>query len=356
MVEKSTAPVKVSVIATVRNESATMRNLLDSLARQSRKPDEVVIVDGGSTDDTLSILRDFERGGALPLRAILAAGCNISEGRNVAIAASTGDVIASTDAGVRLPTDWLEHLVQPFLSEGAAPDVVCGFFAPDPQSVFEVAMGATVLPNADEIEPQRFLPSSRSVAFRRSAWESVGGYPAWMHFSEDVLFDLALKGRGYRFAFAPEALVMFRPRGSLGAFWRQYRNYAMGDGEGLLWTKRHAVRYGTYLVAAPALLLAGLLASPWAWALLAAGFAAYLRRPYLRLSRAMGGLPGSGRIAACLWVPVIRVWGDLAKMVGYPTGLPRGFRLRAQTRAYLGKGSRGREERTIFTPQTAAPP
>ena len=324
------------MIATVRNESATIRNLLNSLARQTLQPDEVVIVDGGSNDDTLAVLQDDERRGVLPLRVIVASGCNISEGRNVAISASTGDIVASTDAGVRLPADWLERLVRPFLAEEAAPDVVCGFFAPDPQSVFEVAMGATVLPTVEEIVPERFLPSSRSVAFRRSAWESVGGYPAWMSFSEDVLFDLALKNRRYRFVFAPEACVMFRPRSSLGAFWRQYRNYALGDGEGLLWTKRHVVRYGTYLVAAPVLLLAGLLVSPWAWVLLILGLGVYLRRPYQRLSGTMGSLSWGERVRACLWVPVIRVWGDLAKMVGYPMGLPRGFRQRAQTRAYLG--------------------
>ena len=95
-------------------------------------------------------------------------------------------------------------------------------FVPDPQSIFELAMGATALPCVEEIAPDSFMPSSRSVAFRRSAWDAVGGYPAWMSFSEDLLFDLALKNRGFRFAFAPRAIVKFRPRSNLAAFWRQY--------------------------------------------------------------------------------------------------------------------------------------
>jgi cellulose synthase/poly-beta-1,6-N-acetylglucosamine synthase-like glycosyltransferase len=214
--------------------------------------------------------------------------------------------------------------------------VACGFFVPDPQSLFELAMGATVLPAVEEIDPESFLPSSRSVAFRRSAWEEVGGYPEWMSFSEDLLFDMALKNRGYAFVFAPDAVVRFRPRGSLQAFWRQYRNYAMGDGEGLLWTRRHLVRYSTYLVAGPLLLLLGLLWSPLWWGLLILGMAVYLRRPYLRLSRMVSNLSLREKIVVSLWVPVIRIWGDSAKMVGYPMGLPRGFRLRQRTRAYLG--------------------
>lgn len=329
--------MKVTVIATVKNEGDSIRRLLASLLSQTRQPDEIVIVDGGSTDDTVSILQEYARRRCAFLRVLQAPGTNISTGRNLAIQAASGEIIVSTDAGVRFGPDWLKRLIEPFEANDDVPDVVCGFFVPDPQSVFEVAMGATVLPAVDEIDPQRFLPSSRSVAFRRQAWEAVGGYPEWMTFSEDLLFDMALKNRGYRFVFVPEAVVHFRPRASLSAFWRQYRNYAMGDGEGLLWTKRHLVRYAVYLVAAPLLLVLGLLVSPWWWGVLLLGMAVYLRRTYVRLRRMVAGLSLRDKIIADLWVPVIRVWGDLAKMVGYPIGLPRGFKLRSQTRAYLGK-------------------
>jgi glycosyltransferase involved in cell wall biosynthesis len=327
--------MRVTVIGTVKNEAAAIRPLLDSLVSQTRRPDEVVIVDGGSTDGTVEALQEYAQKKDLPLRVLEAPGSNISGGRNVAIQAGTGDIIASTDAGVRFERDWLENLVQPFQEAGDAPDVVCGFFVADPQSVFETALGATILPTVKEIRPERFLPSSRSVAFRRLAWEAVGGYPAWMSFSEDLLFDMALKNRDYRFAFAPKAVVWFRPRSNLAAFWRQYRNYAMGDGEGLLWTKRHIIRYGTYLVMTPILVLLGLLWNPWWWGLLILGMAVYLRRPYGRLGRMVSGLSRRDKISAYLWVPLIRVWGDLAKMVGYPMGLPRGFRQRARTQAYI---------------------
>ena len=326
---------RISVIATVYNEAENIHLLLDSLVAQTRPPDEVIIVDGGSTDGTPDRIRAYTD--RLPLQLIVEPGCNISAGRNVAIAASTGDIIASTDAGVRLDPHWLAEIIAPFLARpDDPPDMVSGFFLPDPQTTFELAMGATVLPSLEEFGKGRFMPSSRSVAFRRRLWEEIGGYPEWMDYSEDVLFDLAVMRRGYRVVYAPRAIVYFRPRSSLSAYWRQYRNYAFGDGEGLLWPKRHLIRYGTYLVLLP-LLIYQIVArrSKVGWWGLFAGALAYTWTPYKRLRRMMDGLPLLEQWQAVLWVPVIRLWGDLAKMVGLPRGLPHGWRNRTRTRQYL---------------------
>src|SRR5512137_2392291 len=102
--------MKISLIVTVLNEARSLPALLDSVAAQTRPPDEVLICDGGSTDNTIELLRAERR---FPVRVIERPGSNISQGRNAAIAAASGDVIASTDAGVRLDPRWLEKLVEP---------------------------------------------------------------------------------------------------------------------------------------------------------------------------------------------------------------------------------------------------
>jgi glycosyltransferase involved in cell wall biosynthesis len=60
------------VILTVLNEGEAVRGVLESLCRQTRPPDEVVIADGGSRDQTLAVLREYAQ--RLPLRIVSAPG------------------------------------------------------------------------------------------------------------------------------------------------------------------------------------------------------------------------------------------------------------------------------------------
>jgi glycosyltransferase involved in cell wall biosynthesis len=309
--------MRVSVILTVLNEAASIHSLLDSLLAQSRPADEVVVADGGSRDGTLAALAAYA--GRLPLTVIQAPGANISQGRNAAIRASQGDVIVVTDAGVRCQPDWLACLTEPL--QQPAVMAVAGFFCPDPHTVLETAMGATVLPEARDVNPETYLPSSRSVAFRREVWERVGGYPEWLDFSEDVIFDLNVRAHFGPFEFVPQALVNFRPRGSLRALARQYYLYARGDGKANLFPRLHAIRYFAYLIAAPLLVYAALNVSPWLWLLAVLAGLAYIRLPLRRLAPYFSRLSPIERLQAVAYVPLIRITGDLAKMLGYPAGV-----------------------------------
>jgi hypothetical protein len=139
--------------------------------------------------------------------------------------------------------------------------------------VFELALGHTNYRDADEINASTFLPFGKSVAFRKSAWEAVAGYPEWATHCEDVLYDVALKRAGMRFAFVAEAIVHFQPRSTLQQFAASVL-YARGDAVAGLWPRRHAIRYAVYLW--------GLTCSCWVAAGLAPivlGMGAYCVRP-----------------------------------------------------------------------------
>lgn len=301
---------------TVLNEAGSLPGVLATLAGQTRPPDELVVVDGGSRDGTVELLRSHA--GPAPVRVIERPGANISQGRNAAIAAATGDIIAVTDAGVRLERGWLEAITAPFAADPPA-QAVAGFFRSDPANLFEAVLGAATLPVERDVDPASFLPSSRSVAFRKSVWERSGGYPEWLDYCEDLLFDFAVLRLGVRFAWAPQAVAHFRPRPTLGAFYRQYYRYARGDGKANLWLKRHLIRYTVYLGGAIAVVAA--VAVPALWAPLLLAGLAYLATPVRRLRPWMRGRPALQWLPALGLVPVIRLTGDMAKMAGYPVGV-----------------------------------
>jgi glycosyltransferase involved in cell wall biosynthesis len=306
-------PERVSVVATVRDERSTLPAFLGALFEQSRAVDELIVVDAGSEDGSFELLLEEAR--LRPaLRVERAPGSNISEGRNAAIRAAGGTVIAVTDAGAVADRDWLARLVEPFEHDGDI-GVASGWFRPGGGTRFERALGAIITPHLREVRADTFLPSSRSVAFRREWWERVGGYPEWLSHCEDLVFDQDVRRLGARFAFRPDAVVTWTSRSSLRQFFRQYFLYARGDGHAGLWPRRHLVRYSAYATGA-ALLLASRRAP--AKVALIGGLVTYLAKFERRVWRHLGW-SGDGLTAGAL-VPVVVVTGDVAKMVGYPVG------------------------------------
>ena len=303
------ADATVTVIVTVWNEAAAIDSLLDSLLGGTRVPDEMVISDGGSTDGTWERLR--ERSAGEPrLRAIQAKG-NRSVGRNAAVRAASHAVIACTDAGVEVDSRWLERLAAPF-EEDASVDVVAGFYEPAGRTAFERAAGVVSAPGLREIDLNRFLPSTRSIGFRRAAFDRAGGFDETLAHNEDTPFALALKRTGSRFAFAPDAIVRWRPRGDLRAFMHQHRRFGTGDGEARVqgWFYRKiAAKYAIGV----GLLLAGF-AWPACWGLLGAAGALFWVQQARR---------GQGRIPvaeALFLVPPLKVAYDMAYLAGYVKG------------------------------------
>jgi glycosyltransferase involved in cell wall biosynthesis len=298
--------VKVSLISTVKDPGPAMHDFLASLERQTRHPDEVIIVDGGSRDGTLDVLRS-----AQGVTAVSEPGANISRGRNVAIRAATHDVIAATDADCILADDWLENLLDP-IERGA--DVAAGFYEPLCNSFFEICSSAVSVREPDELRPG-WMPSARSMAFRRDAYEAAGGFPEWLNVGEDMYLNHRLRASGARVELAPRAVVRWRIRPTLWETWRQYAGYAEGDALAGMYPERHFIRLVTYAFALAAMksrnrLLVGLAA---------AGGVAYASRPLRRGWHRLQDSPG--RPASLIVIPSMMVFIDAAKMWGYLRGL-----------------------------------
>jgi glycosyltransferase involved in cell wall biosynthesis len=276
--------MKVSVIVPVRDEEHSIRELLDSLLKQTRPPDEIVITDGGSVDATPQIIEEYIQKGA-PVRLLRAGPALPGRGRNIGAAAAQFEWLAFTDAGIRLNRDWLETLLARAAQDDSI-DIVYGSWEPVTDTFFKECAAIAYVPPPSRrdgiVARPRFIAST---LLRRAAWENVGGFPEDLRSAEDLLFMDRLEAAGYRAVFEPRAQVYWNLRPTLGTTFKRFLVYSRNNIRAGLWRQWQATILFRYAVLLMLVLLALLIDPSWvlvpvaAWLLmLAARATASIRR------------------------------------------------------------------------------
>ncbi len=216
-----------SLIITVKNEAQTIQELLESIVAQSMLPEEVIIIDGGSEDETYAIANRFAQSAPELTWRISQHICNRSKGRNIAISMAKNEWIAITDAGCVLDEHWLEELVKTQQRSNAP--VIAGYYQGKASTPFEKAVVPYALVMPNRVDENSFLPSSRSMLLHTEVWKKIGGFPEQLEVGEDFLFAKQIRRAGFDMAFAPQAVVGWRPRSDLASFFKMIKSMAAGD-------------------------------------------------------------------------------------------------------------------------------
>lgn len=215
------AKEKVSVVLTVLNEVHLIDQTIQALLQQSKKPDEIIIVDGGSTDGTWEYLVSQKKVGSFRYPS------NRSVGRNFAVSKSKHPIIAFTDVGCIPEKIWLAELTQPFSDKNT--QVVSGYYKGFYKNIFEKCQIPYVLVMPDIAERTEFFPSTRSMAIRKDLFIKTGGFNSELNYSEDYSLAHKLKSLGIKFVFAKKAVVGWTPRESLKEVFWMFLFFAIGD-------------------------------------------------------------------------------------------------------------------------------
>ncbi|MCX6704211.1 MAG: glycosyltransferase [Candidatus Woesebacteria bacterium] len=311
--------MNISICIITLNEEGVVATLLDSLLHQSKKANEIIIVDGGSTDKTIEIIRHYQKkfgGIKLLIEKSTRAG-----GRNIGIEIAKGDIIATTDAGCIADKNWLKNLTAPFATGRV--DVSAGFYRMTGNSSLQKAESIYLGTRPRKFD-RKFLPSSRSLAFTKKIWEELGGFPENIEGTvEDTMFNKNLLKHSAKISRVKDATVEWGMPDDIGEFFWKVFGYARGDALTKIWffpgkgLASHNIksifilsRYilgltililsFKYHMLLPALVFLFLLYLIWAY-----------RKIYIEF--------GDWKIA--LWGPMLQLTSDIGVMGGFLSGL-----------------------------------
>jgi len=304
--------MKTSFVATILNEESSVDVFVKSILSQSKKIGEIIIVDGSSTDKTLEKLNRYKN----RIRIFKKNG-NRSVGRNYGITKAKGDIILVSDAGCILDSKWAENIIKPFKDKNV--DVVAGYYKGKANSIFQKCLIPYVLVMPDKINPQNFLPASRSMAFKKSIWEKIGGFPEEFSHNEDYVFSKKLKNFGVKKVFNKDAIVYWLPRENLKETFRMFYRFAFGDAESGIFRPKVILLFARYLVGSYLLLLSFVSRSSLLFHLVVFSFLLYIMWTNWKNYRYVR------KYKALFFLPILQATSDLAVLAGTTFGFLKKF-------------------------------
>ncbi len=215
--------MKATLILTTYNEANNIKHLFDSIATQSEKPDEILLVDAKSTDNTVKIAKEALQKMKIKHK-IIVEKCDRGMGRNIAVKEASFDYFLGTDAGCVLDRNWVKEMKKQ-LKES---EFVIGNFKATYENFIQECMSVVMYP-APEENKKLTNASSRSVAFTRSAWEKAGGYPENVGTGEDTEFNFRIKKAGVKISEAKKAFAYWKVRPTVRKYLKMFYNYGLGD-------------------------------------------------------------------------------------------------------------------------------
>lgn len=236
-----------TVIIPTLNAATTIQRQLESLLTQTVPPESVLVIDSQSDDGTAELARAVRDVKVIEIRR---SEYDHGGTRDRAVrSTATPFVVLLTQDALPMDNQWAEHLMQPFEDERVA--AVCGRQVAYPDArAYEQAFRAFRYPEHSRswgfsdipgMGMSAFLISNVCAAYRRSAYDAVGGFVHPIPTNEDMLMAAQLLEGGYRLSYSAEARVWHSHNNTLrqeylrnrliGEFLAQYGQRFQSSGE-----------------------------------------------------------------------------------------------------------------------------
>lgn len=228
--EHSQRKTGVSVIITAYNYAHYLPNALNSVLAQTYPVDEIIVVDDGSTDDVVGVMRPY-LANEKRVKFIQQSNQGVAVARNNGIKAATQPFIVCLDPDDELRPTYIEACRDKMLSDRALGIVYTGLiYFDDEHMVDEKRIQLTpfnfALQTKNTVPPPTCIPCA--AMFRRDLWERVGGYKQRYAPAEDTEFWMRMIMAGCTVDVASNK-GLFLYRGHAGSASRTLKYHAIDD-------------------------------------------------------------------------------------------------------------------------------
>lgn len=218
-----------SVIVPVYNRIDEVRDLMRSLAQQTLKDFEVIIVEDGSTLPCKKAVDEFSDQVNVQYHYKNNEGRSIA--RNYGIEKATGEYFIFFDSDCIIPPTYFEtlskKLKEKYTDCFGGPDAAHQSFS-DLQKAINFSMTSFLTTGGirgGKVNLEKFVPRSFNMGYSRQVWQNVGGFREM--FSEDIDMSTRIRQGGFSIQLINDAFVYHKRRTSISKFCRQVYVFGM---------------------------------------------------------------------------------------------------------------------------------
>ena len=193
----------ISIVIRCYNEAKHINRLLTGIMRQTCRDIEIILVDSGSTDDTLSIASRYP----VKILSILPGDFSFGRSLNIGCQAAKGEFIVIASAHVYpLYEDWLEKLIEPFVDSKVA--LVYGNQRGDETTKYsEKQIFSNLFSVKSDLNQKHPFCNNANTAIRRTLWEKIA-YNETLTGLEDLAWAQRIIDHGFKIVYMAEAEIV----------------------------------------------------------------------------------------------------------------------------------------------------
>ena len=221
---------KYTVVIPVYNRPSEVRELLESLKKQSYKNFDVIIIEDGSTQTCKEVVKNYSD--SLEINYFFKENSGPADSRNIGMSKAKGEYFVFFDSDCIIPPDYFKHvendLYKNKLDAFGGPDAADESFT-DVQKAINYSMTSTITTGGIRGKKNKldnYQPRSFNMGIHRKIYEKIGGFSDILP-GEDPDFSYRIMNAGFKVGLIEDAFVYHKRRMDFSKFIKQVYKFGI---------------------------------------------------------------------------------------------------------------------------------